>query len=360
LFAVGTLHPGEERDVRITGTLSGQNGEDRVFRFTAGSLKDASSRDFGVSYTSNDTNVTIAKPFLTVGLNLNREEAPTVVAKAGESIVGLLSWTNALQTAIQDGVISVTFGGEALGTGAIDTTNGFYSSSNKTVQYNRDTVAGLANLNPGDTGNGMFTFTTKTGTAMTSLRNPTITLAVSVSGRRIGENKVPETVTSTLTRTIKIQTDLALTMRSAYTEGSFKNTGPRAPEVDKETTYTILLSAANTVNTVANTAVKMTLPSYVRFTGQTTPAGVIKYNEATREVTWTLGDVAPAAVKEAAFQVALLPSVSQKGTSPVLVSGATITGVDRFVQKEVSATASSVSTETKTDAGYQGSFGSVK
>ncbi len=359
LFPIGSLAPGEEREIRVTGTLSGQDGEERVFRFTAGSLKSESSKDFGISYTANDTTVTIAKPFFTVALGLNRDDAPTIVAKAGEPIAGLLTWTNALPVAIQDGAISVALTGDALDAGSVDVTNGFYRSSDKTIRYDRDTVAGLASLKSGDTGNGSFTLMTKTGSAMNQLRNPSITLAVSVSGRRVGQNNVPESVSSTLTRTIKIQSDLSLAMRAVRTTGPFKNTGPWPAVADQETTYTVLLTAGNTVNTVANTVAKMKLPSYVRFTGGGNTQGGVTYNEATREVSWNLGDVAPGASREAAFQIALLPSVSQKGTSPTLVSDGTISGFDRFVQKQVDAAAPSIDTELKTDPAYQSSNGVV-
>ncbi|HRH24601.1 MAG TPA: hypothetical protein PK109_03370, partial [Candidatus Paceibacterota bacterium] len=339
--------------------LAGQDGETRVFRFTAGALKDADSREFGVSYTENDASVTIAKPFFAVGLEVNRESAPTIVAKAGESISGLLSWTNALPTPIQDGAITVQLSGDALNASQVNATNGFYQSSTRTVRFDRDTSSGLALLGPGDTGNGSFTFTTKTGSALNALRNPVITLAVSVSGRRSGQNGATETVSSTIVRTVKIQSDLSFSMNALRTTGPFTNTGPWPPEADKESTYTIRLTAGNTVNTVANTEAKMTLPSYVRYTGQTS-GGTVKYNEATREVVWSLGDVGPGAAREASFQVALLPSVSQKGTSPTLVSDAVLTGFDRFVQKQLSVTAFSVNTQTKTDPNYQYDAGVVK
>ena len=360
LFSLGTLAPGEEREIRVTGTLLGQDGENRVFRFTAGALRSALSKEFGISYTAHEMSVTIAKPFFTVALGLNRDDAPTVVVREGEPIVGLLTWTNALATPILDGAILVALSGDALDASNVEVTNGFYRSLDKTIRFDRETVASLAQVKPGDTGNGSFTLVSKTGNAGSALRNPSMTLAISVSGRRVGENNVPETVSSTLIRTIKIQSTLSLAMRAVRSLGDFENTGPWPPEADKETTYTVMLSAHNTVNSVANTVAKMTLPSYVRFTGLMNPTGAIAFNEATREVTWTLGDIAAGASKEASFQVALLPSVSQKGTSPTLVSEATISGVDRFVQKQVSATASRVTSDPTGDPAYQTNSGIVK
>lgn len=359
-FVLGTLAPGEEREIRIGGFLSGQEGEERVFRFTAGSLKAEGSRSFAVAYTEKETTIAIAKPFLTVGLALDRSEEATIIAKAGQDIIAQLAWENALQSVVQDAKIEVKLSGDALDASDVEATNGFYRSSDRTVLFDKDSAAGLASLDPGEFGNGSFSFHTKSGSAMSALRNPSITLDVSISGRRIGESRVPEQVSSTLKRVVKFQTDLTLFMRTMRTTGAFTNTGPWPPKVDQETTYTIELAAENTVNGVGGAKASMTLPSYVRFTGQVSPAGSVTYNESTREVSWAIGDFAAGTTKKASFQVALLPSVSQKGTSPALVGDAVLRGFDRFVQKDAESRANSVDIQAFDDPAYNGSLGVVE
>lgn len=360
LFYLGTLAPGEEREIRITGTLAGQEGEERVFRFTAGTLKSEGSRDFSVAYTEKEATVALAKPFFSVGLSLNREEGETLIVSAGEPIVGFLSWENAFSSTIEDGRITVAIAGEAFDASGVDTANGFYQSSNRTVRFDRDTAAGLARLSPGDTGNGSFTFRTKSAAALAALRTPSVTLDVSVSGRRVGAGAVAETVTSTVRKTVKVRTDLGLSMRTLRTVGSIENSGAWPPVAEQETTYTIELEASNSVNSVAGTVVRATLPSYVRFTGAVSPAGTVKYSESTREVSWTIGDFAAGTTAKAAFQIAFLPSVSQKGTSPALVSDAVIRGRDRFVQEDVQGSARAVDIQAPADPAYQSSYGTVQ
>lgn len=360
LFLLGTLAPGEEREIRITGSLSGQEGEERVFRFSAGALAGSGAEEFAVAYSSRDASVDIAKPFLNVALRLNREEANTLIVPAGAQIDSLVSWENALLTTVLDGSISVSLSGNALDPESVRATNGFYRSADRTILFNRETVAGLASLAPGDSGNGSFIFASKTGSAMDLLRNPTINVSVSVAGRRVGEDKVPETVTSTLSRTIKIQTDLAVSARSLRTIGPFSNTGPVPPAPDMPSTYTVQLIASNSVNSVANASARMTLPSYVRFTGQSNPASSVKYNETTRELSWVIGDMTAGATRTAAFQVELLPSSSQKGTSPALTSSVIVSGFDRFVQQDVTTTYAAPTTDFLTDPTYAPGDGAVK
>ncbi len=100
----------------------------------------------------------------------------------------------------------------------------------------------------------------------------------------------------------------------------------------------------------------MTLPSYIRYVQGDSS---ISYNESTREVTWILGDFSPASEKTAAFQVSLLPSASQRGTSPVLVSAATLTGFDRFVQQDIETSAPQVNTAITKDPAYSSGKGTV-
>lgn len=344
LFVIGTLNPGEEREVRVTGTLIGTEGEERVFRFTAGTLTSEGANTFAVSYLSKDAPISIKKPFFSVDLAMNHDSAsPSLTVRAGEQVTGLLTWTNSLSTGIQDGRVTVALSGGALGD-RVDTVNGFYSSKDKTVLFSKDTASGLSLLNPGDTGNGSFTFTTKSGSALAGAQSPTITVTVSVSGRRVGETGVPETVNSTIVRTIKIAADLTASASATYTGGPFKNTGPIPPTIDKETTYTVMLGVANSVNSVANASVSMTLPSYVRYTGQATEG--VKYNESTRTVTWAAGNLSANAKGDAAFQVALTPSASQKGSAPTLTSQISVTGFDRFSQNQIQTNLPAVTTNT--------------
>ena len=64
--------------------------------------------------------------------------------------------------------------------------------------------------------------------------------------------------------------------------------------------------------------------------------------------------------KDAAFQVELLPSTSQRGTSPLLTGEFRIKGVDRFVQVEAGERANALDTEAETDPQYTQDKGIVK
>ncbi|HYD92966.1 MAG TPA: hypothetical protein VEB18_00695 [Candidatus Paceibacterota bacterium] len=360
LFVLGTLRPGEEKQITIEGPLTGLEGEERVFHFSVGTLRATGSNDLGIPYSTKEAAVSITKAFLAVSLGIDRNTSDTVVIQSNEMTSALLSWQNTLSTPVTNARLTVAISGDAFDPGSVKASGGFYRSSDRTVVFDVSTNERLANLAPGETGSGSFLFGTKSGSAMASLRQPVITLSVSVAGTRVGADKVPETVTSTLTRTLKVATDLSLTARTMYSTGPFTNTGPWPPVAEQKTTYTVLLTAKNTVNSVADATVTATLPPYVRFTGQVTPVGAITFDEASRTMTWSVGEMAAATTKEGAFQVELLPSTTQKGTSPELTSDMVIAGFDRFVQQQVSQTVREINIQATSDPSYTIEKGTVK
>lgn len=363
LFVLGTIDPGEEKEIRVKGIISGQDGDERVFRFLAGTARDDGSSSLAVTYISKESSISITRPFLAATLSLNRSDADPLIITGEETVSAILSWVNTLSTDITDAQIAVSITGGALDPSSVEVTNGFFRSSDSTILFNKETLPALRQLDPQDTGNASFEFTTKTGSAFASLRNPVITLNTTVSGRKGGG----ENISTKSTRTIKIASNIALDARAVHKSGSFNNTGPFPPEVDRETTYTVLWTVTNTVNSVADARVIGTLPSQVRFTGVSDSGGhgAITYDEATREVRWTIGEV-PAGTGfgsneyTGAFQVALTPSASQRNQSPILVSNPTLIGFDRFVQKELEDAQPSIDTKVTTDQGFQFTDGNVK
>ncbi len=361
VFPVGTLAPGEERTITVTGTLTGENNDERFFRFTGGIQRGTDTNTLAISYSTAEAPVQLKKPFLATTLSLNRDSGTNPTAAPGESVQGMVSWVNTLSTPILDGQVSVRLTGAAFDPATVTTYGGFYRSSDTTVVFSRETDSSLGNLAPGATGSGTFNFRIKPAASLQGAQSPTVTATISVAGRRVGESNVPESVSSSVVRTLRVGTNLSLSANALYSTGAFKNTGPWPPVADQETTYTIALSAGSAVSASKDTVVTGTLPSYVRYMGATSPSdGSISYNAATRVVTWRAGEIGTGSSKQASFQVALLPSASQRGTSPVLLSFVSATGYDAFAQKQLTASVSSVTTQTLSDPAHVQGKGEVR
>ena len=360
-FALGTLAPGEERTITITGTLTGVEKDQRDFQFTAGTQNTDGTASLGLAYASQSSSILIAKPFLAVSLSLNHESTEPTVVSSGKTVSSLVSWVNTLSASISDPQITVSLTGNALDPRTVNAYSGYYDSSKNSILFSSQTANTSNVLNPGDTGSGNFTFSTKSGAALAALRNPTIQLAVSIAGLPTGGSA--ESITSTLVHTVKVSTDLQLASRILYSAGPFKNTGPWPPVPNTATTYTVQLAVTNTVNSVGGATATMILPPYVTFTGATSPSdGTITYDSSSRTVTWKVGDVPAGALAHpasAAFQISFTPSVSQSQSSPILVGNQTLTGTDRFTTTQVGNTAPALTTQAATDPAYKQSFGTV-
>lgn len=361
-FDIGTLTPEKDVSFTVRGTITGENYDERVFRFTAGT-KGAPGM-LARTYAQGQGSVSLAKAFLSTKLSVNNQSGTDLFIPVGKSTDARLTWTNTLTGDLTDAQIAVRLTGEALDPSSIVASGGFYRSVDTTIVYGKESNSALARLNAGAVGNGSFTFATKSADAMKSLRNPSITAVVTVSGKSTGDGNQPQTLSSSFTHLIRISTDFGVTARSTRTQGLFKNTGPIPPQANVESTYTILFGLTSSVNSVAGATVQAVLPSYVRYLGVTSPLDAsVAYDPSTRVVTWTAGEVAAGTTamspKQGAFQVAFLPSISQQGTSPVLVSSITYSGTDRFTKKQLTGSVYDVTTQTSLDPGFLGTMGQV-
>jgi len=349
-FLLGTLAPGVTKQVRLTGTLTGQDKEQRVFHFTVGTANTPTDQTPAVMYMTQDASVTIAAPFINAILAFNGDSSPTVVASAGSRNNVSISYTNTLPTSITNAVVSISIAGSAVDYNSVETTSGFYRSSDHTVVFSRDTDPSLASLSPGASGIGAFSFSTLPPNALPA--GPTLSFTVSVSGTRVGQTNVPEQVTASITKSIKVATTIAFAASSLHTSGPLGNTGPIPPKSGQTTTYTIALNVRNFGSAVAGGTVTLALPNYVTYTGVTAGSGSFSYNDSSRTVSWSPGDLVQGSNAQGVFQVSITPSTSQKGNAPQLTGSASFSGFDRFAGVQVAASADPVTTETKGDPGY--------
>ena len=83
------------------------------------------------------------------------------------------------------------------------------------------------------------------------------------------------------------------------------------------------------------------------------------YNTVSKELEWTVGDITSGQRKELTFQVSILPSTSQVRDTPVLINRQTLQANDRFTGQLLQDSASPVTTELSTEAGFAEGNGRV-
>lgn len=360
MWSIGDLDSNEKRTIKIKGRMDGQNEEERTFRFIAGTLDSNDPRKIAIGYITNQKTLAIKKPFIGLSLNLNgRSGIPAI--SAGSKVTGTLNWSNNLPVEINDATIEVKISGKGLDRNQVSVGNGgFYRSSDNTIIWDRNSLYSLSDLNPGDTGAVSFTLTavSPTDQLLQQGRNMDIGIVATMKGSRV-QGGVPQQISSSASGQAKVATNIVPSARILYYGGPFINHGPIPPEVDKQTTYTVVWNLANTFNDVANTTMKAVLPPYVRWTGSYSPSNEqISYDSSSRTVTWTVPDLRAgvgytSASREVAFQIEFVPSINQANTSPDLVGNISAQGVDRFTSATVEASSNSLSTKLTSDSRYR-------
>lgn len=81
------------------------------------------------------------------------------------------------------------------------------------------------------------------------------------------------------------------------------------------------------------------------------------YNSSTREVVWNVGNLnkgvgITGANREVYFRVSLLPSLSQVGTSPIIINDASLTGHDGFANVDIRVSKPALYTRLSNDLNF--------
>lgn len=358
VWRIGDLSPSETREITIVGSIQGQNEEERTFRFNTGIASERSEEEIGVNIVSLIHPLRIARPFIDLVLTINGDSSAEYIAEPGKEMQMNIVWSNNLPSRLLNSRIEAKLSGSPLDRNSISVRNGgFYNSSSNTVVWDRSNNPEFADIGPGQKGVVSFSFSPASN--ISGSQSQEIKVDVSMSGSQVLPSGPPQTVVSTEDKLVKLASSLNLTARLVHSVGSIENIGPIPPKAETETTYTVIWNITNTLNAVSNATVKTTLPSYVSWTGEISPGSAdITYDSVTREVSWDVGEIRAGAgfdssPLEAQFQVSFIPSLSQVGSTPVIITNSTLSGEDKFTSQPLSSSRSSLTTRLSTDPAFE-------
>jgi hypothetical protein len=356
LWNLGDMAPGDSKTITIDGSLSGQDTEQRTFRFSAGvGSADAPTR-FDTSLVSASETLSINRPDIGFSLSLGGDNSDPYVAPLGQIIAGSVSYKNNMTQKLENAQVVVNLSGQALDKFSVTAQNGgFYDSTKNQIIWNSTSNPALTSLSPGDAGVFSFQFASLPSQAgALTTQNQEINLSASLNGT--GQDQSP--ISSSDTRTVRLASEVDLSANPIYSTGAFKNTGPIPPEAGKQTTYTIVLSAKDTQNDITNPVVTAVLGPGVTWVGvASAPSESVSYDDTSRTITWNLSTLASGTgfnspARQVAVQVSITPSTGQVGSIPVLLNNIGLTGTDSFTSTPVSVSAPAVTTKISTDPQY--------
>ncbi|MEK7512104.1 MAG: hypothetical protein AAB575_03775 [Patescibacteria group bacterium] len=139
--------------------------------------------------------------------------------------------------------------------------------------------------------------------------------------------------------------------------------GPLPPKVGQETKYWVFFQLVNDINPVENVAVKIISEGNVVFTGKSNvPVGdPVEINDSARMLTWKISQI-PVNPEGIGFavEVAIVPTLPEKGTYPLLLSSINISGLDSETGKLIDKTLAGPTTKLVYDKKGKTKDGVVK
>ena len=354
VWEIGDIDPDQQRKISVRGIMIGQGEEERAFRAQVGVInKDG---DF-VPYSSASKTLVVKKPALDLALILGGDKK---IMFSNDTLPVRILWRNNLSEVVRDVRLEVKLRGKALDERTMLIDKGSYRTSDKTIVWTPSDIRGLREISPGETGEARFVFSLLNPLPVSGIDDKDF--VITIDGEIAGIITTPDDpkyrVVNVVNEEIKVGSRLQIATRALYYVGPFENTGPIPPKVGEETTYTIGWSIGNITNDFSDVKVKTSIPSYMRWMGNSTPSEEkISFDENSGEVIWDVGDVTAGTgvlwpAREVYFQISLVPGLVHVSKYVELISDTVISGQDNFVNEVVSDAKSFLSTSLFGDPGF--------
>ena len=352
-WEIPLLNKAEGGRIEITGKLSGEIKEQKIFKATLGLWQE----DEFILLKEITRGVEITRPHLSVFQQINGQKQ--YVANPGDLLHYEIFFRNIGEEPFKDLFLVTTLNSKAFDFGSVRVNNGQFSKGDNSVIWDWRDVEKLSFLGQGEEGKVEFWINLKEW----KISGPQEKNAILKNTVLISQSKEEfET---------KVNSKLVVSQKGYYRDEIFGNSGPIPPEVGKETTYTIIWQAKNYYNDVENVKVKAVLPSNVRLTGKIFPeeeTSKFSFDSQSREIVWSVRDneimeAGTGVLNSApniAFQVALRPSNSQKGEASLIIGKARISGDDQWTDTMIESTSFSIDTALPDDPSVSGDQGIVE
>lgn len=355
IWVIDTLEPEENATIQLTGVVVGKETDEYAMHFNAGVAAGNDPYSIDSILATAFTEFVIEQPFIDVALEINGDASSAVSIDKGEDVLVDITIKNVLPDTIYDASVALSVSGNALSDYTVDVNDGFYDSRNNQVTWDSGSFARLKEIKPNSEVRIRASFEPDPDIDIT----PQLAFDVDARANRVSEGRVTEQLVGTAAGAVRVASVASIITEVGRDTSSFTEMGPLPPVAEQATTYTLTLFVQNGSNDIGDVELTAALPQYVRWLDETTGAGNITYNDVSRTVTWNVGDVNANQSKIAAFQVSLLPSISQIGTTPTLIGEQRLRGTDRFTGTVVRASYPARTTKLAEEAGYDEKIGVV-
>jgi hypothetical protein len=367
IWQIEELKKGERETVRISGILEGIDGENKTLGVSIGEVKN----DKFLKYSQTTAVTQISSSPLIVTLSLNdKEEEINVDAK--DVLNYKIEFKNNTDIALSQLILKAYLRGGMFNFRSVKLAQkGFFDSLNNVITWSAAGVPSLTLLPPGESGSVNFSVAVNDNFPVSDFNDKNFQISVQAELETLNvppqfsleRLKVEKILKS------KVNSQVILRAKGYYNEttANITNFGPIPPKVNQVTTYTIHWQITNTSNDLENVRVTAILPEGIEWRNVYTTLNkgtTLEYNERTKQIVWNI-DKIPAATGflipayELVFQIALRPSITQVGTSPVLIDESRLEGKDTFTGEVLEAFSPAIATDLPDDLTVTAKLGEV-
>jgi hypothetical protein len=347
-WSVPVLNKNQSGIIDVTGQLSGNLGEGKVFRARIGMWKDGQY----VPLKEIEKGTKIVKPTVAIRQTINGEA--NYVAKPGEWLHYEVYYRNISDSELYNLVMVDKLDGDLYDFSTIKSETGSFQQGDNSIIFDwkqNNQLAYLATMEE-----GRVEFWIKLKDDLSHLNQPELDNRVMIGPAR------EDFIT-------KISSKLEITQKVFYNDEIFGNTGPFPPQVGMPTTFTVTWQIKNYYSDVKNVIVKAVLPPEAKYVSDKVfpefQAGKLVYDEATRELAWNVGDMTAgqgmiSSPLNVSFQVAVTPMASQGGGKAGIIGQAVVQGDDNWTDITLESTAPQFDSSTISDVGMTPEQGIVQ
>jgi len=346
-WAIPVLNKSQGGRIEVSGRLSGEIGEARVFRAKLGTWREG---EF-ILLKEIEKGVEIIKPLIYLRQEINGN--PKYVALPGDWLHYEIYFKNIGDDDLNNLFMICNLEGEAFDFQTMKSDLGNFESGDNSVVFDWRRFSKLQYLAPTEEGKADFWIKLKDD--LGNVKNPTLRNKVFIS-------QVKEEFLT------KISSKLEIVQKGYYQDEVFGNSGPTPPKVGEKTTYTVIWQVKNYYSDVRDVKVKAILPVQISLTGKIFPEEEVSkfsFDSESREIVWLVRDLergkgvlTPS--PNIAFQIEFLPEASQIGQTPEIIGQAKISGEDSWTETTLQSAASAINTTLPDDPTITTELGRVQ
>jgi len=346
-WEIGLLNKSDGGRIEITGKISGEIQEDKIFKAKIGTWIDGSF----VLLKEAAKGVEIIKPSLYLTQEIN--DNPQYTASPGDWLHYKIYFKNIGDDALTSLFLVNKLEGDAFDFQTLKSDLGNYNSGDNSIVFDWRRVSELQYLAPTEDSNVDFWIKLKDD--LGNIKDPTVINKVFIG--QMEEDFVT-----------RISSKLEIVQKGYFQDEVFGNSGPIPPKVGEKTTYTIMWQVKNYYSDVKDVKIKAILPQGVELTGKIFPeesASKFAFDSQSREIVWAIGDLERGAGllnlgPNISFQIFLTPNASQRGRVAELIGETEIAGEDSWTDSTLGSKAPNINTSLPDDSSITDAMGIVQ